>query len=145
MDLRSIEQERAKCAYEKVKEVKGEDRKTQGRYRSYVESAPVMILTNGIGQTLAFYLSKLDKNESVDYHSLEPQKEPEGDKRAYAYLYKHLGEWLGRKVTNGEDPLRFYMNASGTQAIVLTDEAMAFLNWLKRFADAMLAEDKSGE
>ncbi|NJF24409.1 type III-B CRISPR module-associated protein Cmr5 [Thermococcus sp. Bubb.Bath] len=145
MDLRSIEQERAKFAYEKVSDVKREDTKTQGRYRSYVKSAPVMILTNGLGQTLAFYLSKLDKNEAVDHSSLDPKNEQEGDKRAYAYLYRHLGEWLAMKVTGGEDPLRFYMNASGTQAIVLTDEAIALLSWLKRFADAMLAEDKNGD
>ncbi len=159
MDLRSLEQMRAEFAYKKVLEVSREDKKTQGRYRSYVKKAPLLILTNGLGQALAFYLSKLDNKVKVDYESINPGDFDKGDDRAYAYLYKHIAEWLaegnrekkeGRteynwSLTNGKDPLRYYMEATGTEAMVLTDEAIAFLNWLKRFAEAMLEKDENGE
>ena len=142
MDFRSLEQERAKFAYEKVGEVRKEDGDTQGRYVSYVKSAPVLILTNGLGQALAFYLSKLDRPIDVDYKTIDPKEFPEGDKMAYAYLYRHISEWLARRVTEGQDPLKYYMEHDGMSAIRLTDETIALLNWLKRFADAMLKKEK---
>ncbi|WP_099211677.1 type III-B CRISPR module-associated protein Cmr5 [Thermococcus henrietii] len=142
MDFRTLEQERAKFAYEKVSEVRREDEDTQGRYVSYVKSAPVLILTNGLGQALAFYLSKLDKPINVDYKAINPKGFPKGDKMAYAYLYRHIAEWLAKRVTNGEDPLKYYMEHDGMSAIRLTDETIALLSWLKRFADAMLRKEK---
>ena len=154
MDLRSLEQRRAKFAYEKIQEVKKESSDVQKKYSSYVKSAPVLILTNGLGQALAFYLSKLEALPDVDYNSISPQNFKKAEEKAYAYLYKHIAEWLaggdkekkeGRSLTNGKDPLRYYMEATGMEAMVLTDEAIAFLNWLKRFADAMLEKEENGE
>ncbi|AEH24489.1 type III-B CRISPR module-associated protein Cmr5 [Pyrococcus yayanosii] len=156
MNLRSLEQERAAYAYECVKEVKEEDEKTQGRYAAYVKSAPVLILTNGLGQTLAFYLAKIGKNiDEVDYKSIDPKSiEGGGDKKAYAYLYKHIARWLAedigchKSLTNGTDPLKYIIsqNSTSLDVMLLTEEALFLLNWLKRFADAMLKKDKdSGE
>jgi len=148
MDLRSLEQERAKFAYEKVKEVKQEKNPdVQKKYSSYVKSAPILILTNSLGQALAFYLSKLEALPDVDYKSISPQNFKKAEEKAYAYLYTHIAEWLAgeRKLTDGKDPLKYYMEATGTEAMVLTDEAIALLNWLKRFADAMLEKEESGE
>lgn len=147
MDLRSLEQERAEFAYKKVLEVKRESQDVQGKYSSYVRSAPVLILTNGLGQALAFYLSKLEALPDVNYKSISPQSFNKAERKAYAYLYKHIAEWLaeGRKSTSGKDPLRYYMETTGTEAMVLTDETIALLNWLKRFAEAMLEKEENGE
>ena len=179
MNLRSLEQKRADFAYKKVLDVKKPwkikvkenskevvkdiHRDIERKYSSYVKKAPVLILTNGLGQTLAFYLSKLDEplpltdNGSIDYpyrtitNKIENREDPEADKykkaeaAAYAYLYAHISEWLMNNFTNGKDPLRYYMEATGMEAIVLTDETIAFLNWLKRFAEAMLEKEENGE
>jgi len=179
MDLRSLEQMRAEFAYKKVLDVKKpwkikvkekgmevvKDISTdiQKKYGSYVKKAPVLILNNGLGQTLAFYLSKLDEplpltNDSPMNHpyrtiadKIEKREDPEADKyrkaeaAAYAYLYTHISEWLMGNATNGVDPLRFYMNRSSIEVMRITDEAIALLNWLKRFADAMLEKEESGE
>ncbi|WP_010478233.1 type III-B CRISPR module-associated protein Cmr5 [Thermococcus zilligii] len=152
MDLKSLEQERAEFAYEKISEVKNESSDVQKRYSSYVRSAPVLILTNGLGQALAFYLSRLENLEDVDYHlisnrllSTEGKGFKKAEERAYAYLYKHIAEWLARNLTKGEDPLRYYMKSNGIEAMILTDEAIALLNWLKRFAEAMLEKEENGE
>jgi len=148
MDVVTMEQRRAKFAYDKVLEVKRSDPKTQEKYNSYVKNAPVLILTNGLGQTLAFYLSKLEKlsenTEDIHYEEINPDREPSGDKRAYAYLYKHISEWLAQTVTDGQDPLMYYTRSSSLEAIRMTEEAIAMLNWLRRFAEAMLKKEQEG-
>jgi len=147
MDVVTMEQRRAKFAYERVREVKGSDKETLEKYNSYVKSAPVLILTNGLGQTLAFYLSKLEKlsesTEGTNHKRITPEDEPSGEKRAYAYLYKHISEWLAQTVTNGQDPLVYYTRSNNLETIRMTEEAIAFLNWLKRFAEAMLKKEKT--
>ncbi|ALV63532.1 CRISPR-associated RAMP Cmr5 [Thermococcus sp. 2319x1] len=147
MNLRTLEQERAKFAYEKVREVMNADENVQKKYSSYVKSAPALIMTSGLGQTLAFYLSKLEKKGEADCESIIPIKEEKAEKIAYAYLYKHICEWLAerRKLTDNRDPLKFYLEADALEAITLTQETLALLNWLKKFADAMLEKEKDQE
>lgn len=178
MDLRSLEQMRAEFAYKKILDVKKPwkikvkenskevvkdiHRDIERKYSSYVKKAPVLILNNGLGQTLAFYLSKLDEPLPLTDDSpmnqpykiiadkIEKREDPEADKykkaeaAAYAYIYAHISEWLINNVTNGVDPLRFYMNRSSIEVMRITDETIALLNWLKRFADAMLEKEESG-
>jgi len=167
MDVVTMEQRRAKFAYDKVLEVKRSDQKTQEKYNSYVKSAPVLILTNGLGQALAFYQSKIktgaeiagpagvvestDGTRRVPFTKLSEEigkkmtveKKFSADRLAYAYLYKHISEWLAQTVTNGQDPLMYYTESNSLEAIRMTEEAIAFLNWLRRFAEAMLKEDET--
>ena len=85
MDVVTMEQRRAKFAYDRVLEVKEDDKKTQEKYNSYVKNAPVLILTNGLGQALAFYLSKLEKlsegTGDIHYEGINPNGEPSGEDR----------------------------------------------------------------
>jgi len=143
MNLRSLEQERAKFAYEKVSEIKKAG-DVQKKYSSYVRKAPTLIMTNGLGQALAFYLSKMGGQVEADYRKISPENFKKAEEKAYAYLYKHIAEWLveKRKMTKGMDPLEYYMKSTGVEAIALTDEAIALLNWLKRFAEAMLEKEE---
>ncbi|NJE01390.1 type III-B CRISPR module-associated protein Cmr5 [Thermococcus sp. JdF3] len=145
MGLRSLEQERAKFAYDCVSEVRRSGEETQKRYVSYVKSAPALILTNGLGQALAFYLSKMGNGGELEHSAINPEVFEEGEKRAYAFLYSHITGWLAEKMTGGKDPLKVYMEGDSMTAIAITEEALALLNWLKRFGDAMLKKDKNGE
>ncbi len=155
MDPKTLEQERASFAFREVSKVKGQNKSVQGKYSSYVEKTPVMILTNGLGATLAFYLSKLKKSiDDTEYRSIKPEEFSEADTIAYAYLYKQISTWLaegsGEKgvfkgLTKGCDPLKYFMENPATKVTVLTDEALAILNWMKRFAKAMLEEGDSRE
>ena len=52
--------ERAKKAWELVNRIPSDK---ADAYAPLVKSAPVMILTNGLGQTLAFFISKKKKGE----------------------------------------------------------------------------------
>ena len=119
--IRSKEQIRARIAWELVNEVPA---KVIDDYASLVKSAPVMILTNGLGQTLAFFISKKSDLK-------------------YKLLYNHLDKWLSENVAwtkneNVTDDLIDRVINEGSQGYrMATEEALAFLAWMKRFAMAL--------
>jgi CRISPR-associated protein Cmr5 len=120
--LRTLEQERAKHAWECVQEVK--DRTFAGDYRSIAVKAPSLILTNGLGQTLAFLRSKPDRPH-------------------FQSLYHHLARWVGEKVRADGDFLNWLVSEADSQQYRLaTMEALALLQWLKRFAEAELPKGR---
>ncbi len=161
--MRSLEQDRAKFAYEavaKVKEVSDfmNKKEIQRKYASYVKSAPVLILTNGLPNALAFYLSKM-KIRETEYTKVgeelkrlergEKAFENKAERIAYAYLFYQISDWLakkannGRGLTKGRDPLKFICDEANVQLMMqLTREAINLLNWMKRFADAMLEKEE---
>ncbi len=124
--MRSLEQERAKFTYEKVKSVMGAE--FEEDYARYVKSAPALILANGLGNTLAFYKSK--------------------KKKAYDTLYDHLNEWLKERgfYDDNTDVLEWIMSsADSLQVFRATQEVLSLLNWMTKFAKAMLKGDESEE
>jgi len=116
--LRSLEQDRAKYAWECINEVK--EKSYEGEYKSYVQRAPTLILANGLSNTLAFWRSKKEKE-------------------AYNRLYEHINGWFNRHNTN-KDLLEWIIseNTSSLDVFKETKEMLALLNWLKRFAEAEL-------
>jgi len=158
--MRTNEQNRAKFAYDAILEVKSDKSDIQKKYSSYVKSAPVLILSNGLPSTLAFYLSKMKlkdstkytdiKSEIDKYRASKPNKfENKSERVAYAYLFYHISWWLaekannGRGLTNGKDPLKFMLEEADVfKVIQLTRESIALLNWMRRFADAMLEKEE---
>ena len=130
IDGRTLEQKRAADALSKVREI--EQRREAGdelgkNYRSYLESLPATIVMNGLGQACATLLAHAGGNP--------PQKS------AYRLLYDHLQGWLCRR------PGGVYGQPELIDAIVHHDqkhyvhaqaEALAYLNWLKKFAQAFL-------
>ena len=118
--MKTLEQLRAEFAYNKVKEVKGKP--FESDYARYVKNAPAMILTNGLGSTLAFYKSKR--------------------KVAYDTLYEHINEWLRKRGFCEGDAIKCIINTDSTRIFQATQEVLALLNWMKKFAKAMLEEDE---
>ena len=120
--LRTLEQERAKHAWKCVQEVK--DKPFAGDYRNITVKAPSLILTNGLGQTLAFLRSKPDRAH-------------------FQSLYQHLADWVGSRVQANGDLLDWVVNKANSQQYRLgTTEALALLQWLKRFAEAELPKGR---
>lgn len=106
----TLEQERAKRAWEQV------NRDNREEYLSVVRSTPALILSCGLGQTLAFYCAKGGAAKTVA---------------------DHLAEWLlGDNKRTAEDLLHKIMNNERDCYRQLTSEAIAYLIWLKRFAEA---------
>ncbi|MDH7482692.1 MAG: type III-B CRISPR module-associated protein Cmr5 [Armatimonadota bacterium] len=116
---RSLEQERAKGAWSKVKEV-AKDRDIAEEYAQLAKSAPADIQSNGLGQTLAFWRAKKGGHHKK--------------------LGEHVSEWVMNQMNQpGKDLLDWIVNEATTNDYRrATAEAIAFLNWVKRFATAEL-------
>ena len=82
--VNKLERGRAELAYKCVK-VETEDLKDEEKkkYRSYSRKIPTMILTNGLGQTLAFIKSKSEKGN------------------AYSLIYDQLTEYMESDSVSG--------------------------------------------
>jgi len=119
--IRSRDQERAQYAYECIKKVKGKP--FESKYRSYVIGAPTLILINGLGPAMAFMQSKKED--------------------AYKFLVMDLDSWLKKTNTTSMNIIDWimYRNTSSLDVYRATEEILALLNWMKRFANAELKEE----
>ena len=133
--VKTLEQGRASEAYGYV--MKARERLGGGAkdYKSYVKKLPVMIKTNGLGQTLAFVKSKRSKKGE--------------EKNAYDIIYEQLGDWLqncpnsviqGDKDRGDNDLVASIIDLESKDYRVATAEALSLLSWLRRFADGMIED-----
>jgi CRISPR-associated protein Cmr5 len=124
---KTLEQERAQRAWECVQEVTSKPQEFKKKYGSLARKVPMLVLTNGLGQTLAFLKAK-GKNDPADEHTV---------------LFRHLSSWVLSQVdpsaaaSNG-DLLRWVLQNDSAAYRRATMEALAFLTWLERFAEAEL-------
>lgn len=123
MAVKNLEIERAKFAYNKVKEV-GQDKD----YKSHVKKLPQMILNNGLGNAIAFINSKSNGNSSSS--------------KAYGKLYSHIEDYLKKEgsLQQGKDLMSVIVENS-EKYLSLTKEILAYVKWLKRFAEGMIKDD----
>ena len=105
-------------------------------YKSIVNKLPSRILNNGLGVTIAFHFSK--------------SKDKQGQETVYGYVCEQLREWLvKRHYVQSKNIAEFArdvvaMPAADSRAV--TNEALAFLTWLRRFTDGLSAQSsKSNE
>lgn len=125
------DQERAKKAWDSIDYV---DLKCEGKfkeeYRSIAMKLPTMIVTNGLGQALAFLKSK--------------SKGKKGN--AHEKIYRDLEDCLFKNKdilwdgTKGE-LIEKVINLPNDKFRLVTSEALSFLSWVKRFADAVLKKE----
>jgi CRISPR-associated protein Cmr5 len=127
------EQQRAKAAWADVQAVDRKSLDVKRKYRGLVLKLPVMVLTNGLGQTLAFLRSK-GKGDTNDPHEI---------------VYSHLQSWLFREIrwADATQPtlIERIFNTTSETYRQATVEALAYLHWLRRFAEAVLPEPEEGE
>jgi len=128
MSQQSLAQRRAKHALD---EINGLKEKQYGNYISYVKSLGPTVIMNGLGQAAAT-LRASAKGKNDDPHEI---------------LYQHLSRWLC-----GGDEDSPYLQGDLLEKITTTDEncylraqaeALAYLEWLKKFANAFL--EKGGQ
>lgn len=122
----TIEQQRAFAAWEAVGANPSE------KYETLLQGVPAAIHTAGLGQTIAFYLTRKARTE-------------------YADLLTHLAEWVVPRVGNADTDAD--TTPSGLMKAIqecesqqfyrrFTTETLAYLGWLKRFASARLLDAK---
>ena len=119
-----LENGRAANAFEKVKaqvnEAHAED------YKRFVKKMPMMIQTNGLGHTLAFYFSKKDAHKQV---------------------YEDLKDWCADSmpsISGDEELIEQIVNLDSEDYKWVTLEILAYLNWMRRFVEGMI-EGKQGD
>ncbi len=119
----SIEQERASVAWDCVQRMLMNPNKKE--YGQLAKRAPADIQISGLGQTLAFWKAK-----GENYH-----------RQLFKDVSDRVIHYLKIDVNDKEDLLVWIMKRASTdQYRLATAEAIAFLGWVKRFAEAELME-----
>ncbi len=135
--VKALVQERIKNAGSNAHEQR-KARKFRDEYKSYAESLPASIVMNGLGQACAMLLAQAKgKSAEQDAHRL---------------LYNHLQDWLrGREhvgvYPKDQDLVEAVINHGQREYIRAQVESLAYLDWLKKFAQAYLTgeESRNGE
>lgn len=129
----TVEQCRAAQAWHDIKAIKDDKNKKEDEYKSLVRSIPAMVLSHGLGQTLAFLRSKGYEGGKL-----------KGDK-PHGALYCHLSNWVCEQMGWGKnsDLLLTKLTSDPQTATTAnyrraTVETLAYIQWLKRFAEAEL-------
>ena len=124
-NIKGLEQARASFAFKCAQTASKNPGKKE--YKSYSKKLPMMIKNNGLGAAMAFAFSK-GKNGN-----------------AWELLYNDIKDWLNqdqKKYLLGN-----YVNKELAHAIIelespayraVTVEVLAFLNWLRRFAEGLI-------
>jgi len=130
--MATLEQRRAQFALEKIDDAKKETDK-RAKYKTQLLKLPARLHTSGMGQTVAFYLSS-------------------GNASPEAAICGWLGTWLHevgiygdedliRSITGSTPELRKDEERTELLYRQASAEARALAVWLKRFAEAFLAEE----
>lgn len=122
--MQTKEQQRSAFALEKVKTVFRMP--VSKDVANFIVGTPTLVLENGLGQTLAFLLSK--------------------QKQEHTNICNILRDWLGQEIqalqaTDNFTFLQELAELDQHQYLRAQQEALALLQWLKRYARAF-QEDK---
>lgn len=130
--MATLEQERATFALERVEEVK--EGKDKAKYKTQLLKLPARLHSNGLGQTVAFYLSAgSGKPEVVICNWLEAWLRK---REVFGQEVRLIDGITGRHVT----PDR--AEADYREASV---EVRALAVWLKRFAEAFIEGEEESK
>jgi len=123
--MKTLEQERSNYAFECISEIKKEkDKNFEKNASSLIAKLGTLILTNGLGNTLAFLFSK-----AKDHHL-------ETIAIISNWLYKLEGQ--NKEVKIDQIMRDFVLDVDVEKYMYYTDETLRLINWLRRFSDAML-------
>lgn len=131
-NINKLERGRAEFAYDCVVKAIKESKANHlnlNDYRSYCRKIPMMILRNGLGQTLVFVKAKAQNS------------------KAYNLLYDQMDRYLRSGLTTGafiptdrEDLIEWAVSCNSADYRYITQELLSFLNWIKRFTEGMIDE-----
>ena len=128
MTNRTLEQQRAAAALDFVQGQQNNENQ-RARLHTLIQKAPIMILQNGLGQTLAFLLSKAETKD--------------GQHNAEKLLHDQVDDWLRQqqKIYPVEETLIHQLTEKGRlDYLRAQQESLALLSWMKKFAEAWLKE-----
>ncbi|MDR3178041.1 MAG: type III-B CRISPR module-associated protein Cmr5 [Campylobacteraceae bacterium] len=123
--MQTKQQKRAEFALKAINEIDEIDKKTANFYAG----APTMILTNGLGQTMAFLLSKKEEREKELFNKLKE------------WLSKEKNPLADLKDKKDIEFLQAFNALPITKYIEAQTEALYLAEWLKRYAKAFEIEE----
>jgi len=142
--MKSVSQERAKFAYDIIKQVidGGKISFTMKDFSSFIAGIPAMILQNGLGHTLCFLLAKACDQKSNRYK--------QEDKHWVAF--DAIVRWLKERklLSNGvtsvpASVIDEIVNKKSLEMMVLQEEALRFLEWFKVMSKIFVEERNVGQ
>lgn len=138
--MRTMNQKRSEFVYTKFNELVNEkiiSGKQKDDFKSFANSCPSMILQNGFGHTIAFYLAKAKSGKENDKHLI---------------IISMVNEWLSYKggdinnkfIGKTDDVKEFVANLAKmdqTDYLKAQKEALALLEWVKRYASIFALDE----
>ena len=127
--LKKVEQRRAKFAWDCAKAAKANSTVKFDEYKSYAKSLPMLIKSGGLGPTLAFIRSKA-KNKT-------------GENTAYGQIYDDISKYFQQEHKkhiidlSKAELVEKVIDIDMAQYRSVTIETLAFMQWLRRFADGL--------
>lgn len=120
--MRTLGQKRAEYALDSVVSIPPNIKE---KFKPFSAGAPSMILQNGFGQALAFWISK-----------------GKGGNNEHMTMFNIVKDWLCQNnMAEGQDNTEFIRNLSKmsqTRYLAAQKETLALLEWAKRYANAGL-------
>lgn len=118
--MQTLQQQRAKHA---LAQIKGWVALNEGsKLKARCSELPYMVHANGLGQAVAFFKSK-------------------GEKDGYGYVFVALQGWLsqpGRPFAGQHDLMQAIVSADLHRYRLAQAEAIHYMDWVKKFASAYL-------
>jgi CRISPR-associated protein Cmr5 len=104
-----------------------------GNFGSYVQRLPATIVMNGLGQAMAGELAA-------------GRGSKDDDERAHKTLFDFVESWLweSKAYPNDKGLMEAIVESNQGDYIRAQAEALAYLDWLKKFSQAYLNGDKDG-
>ncbi len=124
--MRTLGQKRAEFALEKISQI-SKDKKD--RFKPFSAGAPSMILQNGFGQALAFWVSK-GKDEHIAMFTII--------KEWLSYKRDDVQNKFMRETASTAEFLDAISKMQQSEYMSAQKETLALLEWVKRFANAGL-------
>jgi len=127
--ITKLEKGRAEFAYKCVENAIEKLKDKSKDYKSHVKKILSMILSNGLGQTLAFIKAKSK------------------DGNAYELIYEQLTNYIKSECPSRikmpqdkNDLVEWVIGLKSIHYSYVTEELLSFLNWLKRFAEGLIKD-----
>ncbi len=116
---RDLDRRRAEAAWKDIQGINATDKE----YGSLAREMPTLIQVNGLAQTLAFLKAK--------------------NKTHHQKMFQHLSDWVCQQLGLQGDLLESVLAMDSQLYRRATAESLAFLQWLKRFAEAKLGANEN--
>lgn len=122
MAIQTKQQKRAAFALSRIKDLKN-DGKDFHDLANFIVGMPNMILSNGLGQTLAFLLTKKDKQKKTFFVIKD-------------WLESADNSFFSAKTKDEMEFLTQFTTVSQSKYLAMQDETLRLMEWLKRYARA---------